>query len=223
MLIKNGKIHVTSHSLAVFDFDGTLTLKSNLSSWKTVHDYFGTWESRGKAILSKFLKGEISYYDFCRLDAETWKGYSESDYFKALDTIVLRDGLSELVTFLKEKGFILVILSMGLFTIVDKIGRKYNFDYWMANDIIRINNQITGEVKINLEWQKKGLILQSILEKYKIKRNNCLAIGDASADIEMFEVAGISIAIEPSSEEVVAAVDFVCQGKDLREIILFFE
>ncbi|WP_455140027.1 HAD family hydrolase [Candidatus Hodarchaeum mangrovi] len=223
MLIKNGKIHVTSHSLAVFDFDGTLSLKSDSSSWKTVHDYFGTWESHGKAILAKFLKGEISYYEFCRLDAKTWKGYLESDYYKALETIVLRDGLSGLVTFLKEKGFTLAILSMGLFTVVDQIARKYKFDYWIANDIVRINNQITGEVKINIGWKKKGTILQSILKKYNIDKNNCLAIGDASADIEMFEAAGISIAIEPSSEEVAKAADFVCQGKDLREIISFFE
>ena len=223
MLIKNGKIHVTSRSLAVFDFDGTLTSKSDSSSWKTVHNYFGTWESHGKAILEKFLNGEISYYDFCRLDAETWKGYSECDYYKALKTIVLRDGLDELVTFLKKKGFVLVILSMGLLTVVDKIARKYNFDYWIANDIVRINNQITGEVKINIGWKKKGIILQSILKDYNIERNNCLAIGDATADIEMFEIAGISIAIEPSSEEVVKAAEFICQGTDLREIISFFE
>ena len=112
---------------------------------------------------------------------------------------------------------------MGLSDIVQRIAQEYKFDYWIENDIIRENNRITGDVAINVGMHQKGEILSSIRERFKIKANRTIAIGDASADIEMFSTAYVSFAIEPSSDRVAKSAQFVCKTQNLREIISYFE
>ncbi len=217
------RVQLSDSTLVAFDLDGTLTTTCFRSSWQAVHEFFGTWKTHGEPILQRFLRGEISYYEFDKADAEVWIDRTEEEYQEALERIELREGARELVSFLKEKGCILVILSMGLNDIVEKIAVQLGFDYWIGNEIIRHNNRITGEVKINIGWKEKGNILRTVLKQFKMHPQNSIAIGDSTADIEMFEVAGFSIAIEPSSDRVAAAADLVCQTKSLKELISFFQ
>ena len=210
-------------SLVAFDFDGTLTSVKHRSSWQSVHEYFNTWESEGKTALKKFLDGKINYYDFCKADAYSWINRSEEEYQEAINTIEIREGLSELVDFLKKNNCTLLIISMGLSDIVEKVAKKYDFDFWIANDLIREHNRITGDIKINVGMNEKGKILRSKLHYYGIPFHKSVAIGDSTADIEMFQSAYTSIAIEPSSEVVTNRVDFVCHSANLKSIIPFFK
>jgi phosphoserine phosphatase len=219
MLSQEKSVSLLKNKLIAFDFDGTLTTADNRSSWETVHKYFGTWTRYGKPALEKFLRGEITYLKFCKLDAESWMNKTESEYQQALNVIKLREGISELFSFLRKNGYIVTVISMGLSDIVKKVNEKLNFDYWIANELIRKNNRITGEIKINIDWGQKGIILNSVLQHFNINKNNSIAVGDASADIDMFEVAQISIAMEPSSLVVASAANYICQTNDLREII----
>jgi phosphoserine phosphatase len=216
---KDRRIQLNHSYLFAFDFDGTLTTSNYRSSWRVVHEYFGTWEKYGEPALQRFLKGEISYYQFCKSDAEPWINRTKEEYLRALRTIELRPGAHELLTFLKQRRCKLVIISMGLSEIVKNFADEYNFDYWISNDIIIRNNLITGDVDIKIDMNEKGTILEEIMNKYQIEAENSIAIGDASADISLFSSAGISIAIEPSNEQVAAAADYICSTTDLREII----
>lgn len=209
--------------LVAFDFDGTLTTSDHRSSWQSVHEYFGTWETHGEIALKLFLEGKITYKEFCEADAYPWINRSEEEYQHALSSIELREGVPEVIDFFKKSDCKLAIISMGLSDIVKRTAQEYKFDYWVANDIIRKNNRITGEVVINVDMYQKGEILSSIREMYKIPTNRTIAIGDASADIDMFSTAHVSFAIDPSSDRVAKSVNFVCKTQNLMEIISFFE
>ena len=217
------QFQLSESTLVAFDLDGTLTTTDFRSSWQAVHEFFGTWENYGELVLQRFLRGEISYYEFCKADAEAWIGHTEDEYQEAISRIELREGTAELISFLKEKGCKLIILSMGLEDIVEKIALELEFDYWIGNALIRHNNRISGDVKINVGWEQKGKILKNVLKRFKILPEKSVAIGDSTADIDMFKIAGLSIAIEPSSKRVVAASDIVCQTKNMKEIISFFQ
>ena len=52
----------------VFDCDGVLV--DSVSSWKTLHDGFGTDNSKN---LSRFIAGELSDVEFMRSDIAMWK------------------------------------------------------------------------------------------------------------------------------------------------------
>ncbi len=112
---------------------------------------------------------------------------------------------------------------MGLSDIVKRIAQEYKFDYWIANDLIRKNNRLTGEVVINVEMNQKGSILSSIREMFNIPTNCTIAVGDASADIDMFSAAHLSFAIDPSSDRVAKSANFACKTQNLAEIITYFK
>lgn len=223
MQISGKPVQLSDPTLVAFDLDGTLTTADFRSSWQAVHEFFGTWKTHGEPILQSFLRGEISYYEFDKADAEVWINRTEEEYQEAIASIKLRDGAKELVSFLKEEKCKLIIISMGLEDIVEKIAVQLGFDYWIGNELIRRNNRITGEVKVKIGWEEKGNVLSDVLQRFKILPENSIAIGDSTADIDMFKVAGLSITIEPSSERVAAAADIVCQTKNLKEIISFFQ
>jgi len=219
MLKNTNLIHSSKKSLVAFDLDGTLT--TSRSCWEDVHKFFGTWESHGKKILDQFLRGELSYEEFDKKDVEVWIGRTRTEYMAAFETIRYRDGIEELIAFLKDKGCFLALISAGLQEFVDIVAKRYDFDYWIGNEIIWKDDIITGDIKINVDGNKKGLILQNILERYQIPVQNSIAIGDSTADIDMFKAAGLSIAINTRSKQVTEIVDFVCQSDDLKEIITY--
>ena len=112
---------------------------------------------------------------------------------------------------------------MGLKELVERIANQYDFDFWVANELTWEDGVISGDVIVNVGWNEKSRILKEILNKFQINPHNSIAIGDSSADIDMFEEAEYSIAIGASSDEVINAVDFVCKTDNLREIMSFFE
>ncbi len=215
------KMVIKKNTLVAFDLDGTLT--TSRSCWEDIHRSFGTWESHGKVLLGQFLRGELTYEEFDKKDAEVWTGRTEKEYFEALDTIVLREGIDELIEFFKQKKCILVIISMGLKEIVERIANQYKFDYWVANELKWKDGVITGDVVVNVGWNEKSIIFKDILKKFQINPHNSIAIGDSSADIDMLKEAEHSIAIGASSHEVINVADFVCRTDNLREIISFFQ
>ena len=209
--------------LVAFDFDGTLTKSKYRSSWQSVHEYFGTWETHGVTALNSFLEGKINYQEFCEADAYPWINRSEEEFQLALASIELREGIKELVDFFKRKGCKLVIISMGLSDIVKKTAEEYKFDYWIANDLIRKDNKLTGEVVINVGMNQKGSILTSIRERFNIPFTKTIAIGDTSADIDMFSAAQLSFAIDPSSDKVAKCASITCKTQNLAEIITYLK
>ncbi|MFW9780168.1 MAG: HAD family hydrolase [Candidatus Heimdallarchaeota archaeon] len=208
--------------LVAFDCDGTLTTSASRSSWQVVHKYFGTWKSIGKPALERFMKNEISYQEFCIIDAGAWVNRHEKEYQAALNSVELREGIDKVMSFFKQNGCILAIISMGLSDIVASIATRFNVDFWIANEIVRRNHRITGEVIINVEYQKKGRILGNLLNRFNISPHNSIAFGDSGSDISMLKMAGTSIAIEPSSSKVAEAADFVYQDNDLSNLLDFF-
>ncbi|MHA1947553.1 MAG: HAD family hydrolase [Candidatus Hodarchaeales archaeon] len=209
--------------LVVFDFDGTLTTSKYRSSWQSVHEYFGTWKTHGEIALNRFLEGKITYKEFCEADAYPWINRSEEEFQRALSSIELREGVEEVIEFFKKNDCKLAIISMGLSDIVRRTAQEYKFDYWIANDLIRKNNLLTGEVVINVSMNQKGSILSSIREMFNIPTNRTIAVGDASADIDMFSAAHLSFAIDPSSDRVAKRANFVCKTQNLAEIITYFK
>ena len=62
--------------LAIFDVDGTLT--THRSVWQYIHEQLGLWEGKAERFQQAYRDGEINYGEFCRRDAELWRGLDES-------------------------------------------------------------------------------------------------------------------------------------------------
>lgn len=203
--------------LAVFDVDGTLTEVE--SCWRFIHERLGTWLNGGERNAELFFRGEISYDEWARLDVSLWKGTPLSKIRKIVSEIPYRNGVSEVFQFLRGRGVKIVLLSAGLSLIAEQIAKEIGVDDYVANELEVSEGKLTGEVKIRVSIKNKGEVLEKLLEKFGVKPNECVAVGDDPTMIPVFQKVGLSIAFNPQNREVEKWAKITVKGKTLKAIL----
>lgn len=206
-----------SFKLALFDLDGTLTKER--SAWEYLHRRLGVWEGYADKFQEAFFQGKITYERFCQLDAEIWKGMKVADLERILKEIPFHDGVEDLLEYLRSRGMKLGIISSGLSLLADWVGKKYGFDYTVANELRVADGCLTGEIKINVHYDRKGEWVQDAKRQFNARNEEVLAVGDSTGDIDMFQMSGLSIAFNPLSPRVESLTTFSIHSGDLRDLI----
>jgi len=184
-----------SIKIIFLDCDGTLTTIK--SSWEYLHRRLGLWDNKADLYQKLFRSGVIDYYEFCKRDALLWRGLSLQQIMKIIDEIPLQKGVDVLIPALKAMNILTVIVSTGLSFLVDRIKERLGIDMALSNELLTENGYLTGNIKINVEFDKKGEIVKRLFAAYGIKKEEACAIGDGEGDTGMFKVVGLSIGFHP--------------------------
>lgn len=177
--------------MVFLDCDGTLTTVR--SSWEYLHRQLGLWTDKADEYQVLFRAGKIDYHEFCRRDALLWRGLSASRLRSVISGITYQDGARELVRRLKEREIVTAIVSTGLTALVDKVREDLSIDISFSNDLLEANGSLTGEILINVDYDRKGPIVRHVLESFNLSFDEVAAIGDGEGDRGMFEEVGLPI------------------------------
>lgn len=205
------------YKLVIFDLDGTLTKERSI--WEYIHIRLGKWYGFAEEYQKQFLAGKISYEEFCERDAQVWKGMRVEELLDIVKTVPFHSGVDELLSFLKQKGFKLSMVSSGLSLLTDWVHDKYGFDYSVSNDLLHENGILTGKVKIQVYYDKKAEWVEKILKQFEVIPKETIAIGDSKGDVNMFKMVGFSIAFNSSCRDLDQIATTSVQSKNLAEII----
>ncbi|OPY75507.1 MAG: Phosphoserine phosphatase [Syntrophorhabdus sp. PtaU1.Bin050] len=181
--------------LAFFDCDGTLTKVK--SSWEYVHRKLNIWDEKADHYQALFRAGKINYHEFCRRDALLWRGLPVDRVTEILKDIPYQNGCRETIRALQEKNIQTVIVSTGLSLLIDRVREELGIDMAFANDLLSDNGYLTGEIRINVDFNKKGLLVEKTLAHMGMARDESCAVGDGEGDMGMFNAVGLSIAFCP--------------------------
>ena len=96
-----------------------------------------------------------------------------------------------------------------------------NIDYIYANGI-EFKNEIPWKGILRVPLKEKNKILENLMEKLGKEREEVVVIGDTKYALCMFEIAGISIAFNPT-DDIANKADYVIKKRDLNELIHIFE
>jgi phosphoserine phosphatase len=203
--------------LVIFDLDGTLTQERSI--WEYVHKRLGKWYGFAEDYQRQFLAGEITYQRFCELDAEVWKGMKGEELLEIVKRVPFHPGVDKLISYLKDKGLKLSMVSSGLSILSNWVHEKYGFDYSVSNDLLHENGTLTGEVKIKVRYDKKAEWVEKILKQFGVKPEEAIAIGDSRGDIDMFRVVGFSIAFNSSCRDLDQIASVCIQSQNLADVI----
>ncbi len=203
--------------LAIFDLDGTLTKERSV--WEYIHKQLGKWYGFAEEVQKKFLAGEISYDRFCELDAEVWKGMKVEALSMIVQKVPFHSGVDELIGHLKQKGLKLAMVSSGLSLLSNWVHQKYGFDYSVSNDLIHEDGTLTGKVKIQVYYDKKAEWVEKILKQFRAKPEEMIAIGDSKGDLDLFRMAGLSVAFNSSCRDLEQMASVCVQSGNLADII----
>jgi phosphoserine phosphatase len=206
--------------VAFFDCDGTLTKVK--SSWEYLHRRLNIWDDHADRYQALFRAGKIDYYEFCRRDALLWRGLPVSRVVGMLQDIAYQDGSAEIVGALKKRGVFTVILSTGLSLLIEKVRDDLGIDMALSNELLSEGGHLTGEIRINVDYDKKGHIVDRVLKELGATREEACALGDGEGDAGMFEAVGLAIGYHPPGA-ISRFVDRAIYGETLLDMISIVE
>lgn len=196
--------------VVVFDCDGVLV--DSVSSWKTLHDQFGTNNSHN---LKRFIDGEISDVEFMQLDIKMWKEIRDPIYrdelFRAYSGIKLMPGAKQLIDELKQAGVFVAIVSAGVDLFVASIASMLKVDDWIANGLeFNDDDTLSDDGICRLHATKKNLVISKILAMQGFDAADCVSVGDSEMDLSMQVEGSKFIGFNPtrdSSKQAFAAAE----------------
>jgi len=203
--------------LMIFDLDGTLTQERSI--WEYIHKRLGKWYGFAEEYQEQFLAGKISYEEFCERDAQVWQGMRVDEVLEIVKRVPFHPGADELISYLKEKGLKLAMVSSGLSILSNWVHQKYGFDYSVSNDLLHENGILTGKVKIQVYYDKKAEWVKRILERFTVRPEEVIAIGDSAGDVDMFQMVGFSVAFNSSCRDLEKIATLCIQSQNLADII----
>lgn len=209
--------------VVVFDCDGVLV--DAVSSWRTLHDAFGTDNALN---LNRFIRGEISDVEFMRSDIQMWKAVQNpihrDELFRAYAGVKLMPGAREVVERLLSEGVFVAIVSAGVDLFVSSIASMLKVDDWIANGFVFDNEgYLTDEGVCRLHATGKGEVITRLLEMNGLTAEGCVSVGDSEMDLSMHVEGSRFIGFNPSRESSFTAFENagvpVVVEKDLRSIL----
>ena len=183
-----------------FDCDGVLT--DSISSWKTIHDHFGT---DSKDLLQSFMAGEITDRQFMAADIALWKDKSakihRDDLFRVYSGCKLMEGAKELVADLKAAGVHVAIVSAGVDIFVQSIAGLVKADDWIANGFeFDEDGWLLDEGIVRVPSMQKYTSIQKLLNILDCPPERLVSIGDSSMDLSMKIEGSTFIGFNPQRE-----------------------
>ena len=203
--------------IAIFDIDGTL--RKEVSPWRHLHSYLG-FQEKAAGFYKLFSAGEISYAEWVELDACLWQGISKEEILGSLNTNPFREGAHQLVEWALSVSDDVFGISTGLDILNSMTCKQLGIPLCISNDLLFSQDDLClGKVKINVAEGGKGPILKKLLIEHGYLDHDLIVFGDGRADIDMFELARVSIAVCPTSNEVSKASTLQVTSEPIDSII----
>lgn len=208
--------------MAVFDMDNTLLEGRFIDSCA---ERFGF-----KDELMNLRSSETDTVILTKRIANLLQGKTFQELIDVADTIEVVPGTAEIIAQLKSRGYVTGIISDSYDCITNHIKTKLGMHFSLSNELEFSKSVCTGEVKIpsflfNHADSRcrhkvcKTNALLNILSKYKIKRENCLTIGDSLNDLCMIKEAGMGIAFCSTNELLNHHADIIISEKSFNKVL----
>jgi len=169
-------------------------------------------------ITAAAMRGELDFAQSLMARVALLQGLGEGAINQVQAEILLTDGAADLVSLLHEKGHFVSLVSGGFTNVLQHIVDELKIDFYKANTLEIINGELTGKViGPILDRAAKAQALKDFAQQCSVELANTVAIGDGANDLDMMQIAGISIAFN-AKPIVEAAADYSIKEPSLRSV-----
>jgi phosphoserine phosphatase len=184
--------HPDQVRLLVTDMDSTFI---NIECINEIAAFAGE-ETKVRAITAAAMRGEIDFETSLIQRVELLAGVSANVLAEIYEKrLLINPGGENLLATLKRRGIKVALVSGGFTYFTERLRRKYDLDYTLANQLEIKDGQLTGTVIGSIVGAAaKARFLLRLCRKLAIKPEQVVAVGDGANDLEMLGVAGLSVA-----------------------------
>ena len=154
-----------------------------------------------KNITKRAMNGELDFKDALLKRIKLLNNYPLENIFVLNSKIRVNDGANELITKMKVKSCITVLISGGFSPSVSYIAKNIGFDYYHCNNLLYKKKD--GRIVLNgcvqnpiLDKNSKLDITKSYLKKFDLTLNDVISVGDGANDVNLIEKSGIGVSYE---------------------------
>ena len=200
----------TQTKLVSFDVDGTI-LRGRILYYlrvpKSLHDEIVLQDAL-------FDQGKLGYEQEIQIQYDLLSGMNVDEITPDPEDLPLISDLQATVEKLKRSGVRVVILTDNP-TFAALPFRSYGFQDIIGSEIAVENGVLTGRMKV---LTNKLTGLQEYCERQGIELGSCAHVGDWVNDIVVFRAVGLSVAFNPSNEEVSRAATCTVRSNSLLDV-----
>ncbi len=164
--------------------------------------------------------------------AKLFKGRNIAEMLAVADSIPLVEDADRVAEALKERGYIVGIITDSYDCIANHIKNKIGADFVMANDLEFSQSVATGEVKVPSYFLRsatsecnhnvcKGNALHHAATTHGIELSSIVAVGDSDNDICMVRMAGIGVSMCSQNETLNFIADYRLSEPRLAPLLDF--
>ena len=216
-----GRVPSSTEKIALFDMDGVLVNGRFVLSLAQETNK----ESDLAALLDNYA---MSPGERMRQIAAVFTGVRKETFEKVAREIPLVRGAQETVIALRKAGYRVGIVTDSYNVAAEIIRRRVFADFTFSHVMRFKNGKASGKVNLcpamihpNACCEHdhcKVNVLQHLMERFELRKNQIVAVGDGENDICMLRTAGCSVAFQPKNRRVRNAAKF--QATRLEEIPL---
>ena len=209
---------MNKYKLISFDLDDTLI--------RGIHSVMFPCILNGKekehaAIQEKEDAGMLDYISADYLRAELLKGLEESKIANSfLEIANPVKGIQNVVDTLHIEDIMCIVITVGPKQVAKAVCDIWGFDGYYGSDYEVKNGIFTGKIRDYINAENKIKCLIDFCAKNGIMPDECIAVGDGSTDVPLFEYCGKSIAIN-ASPEIGNKATYAINTQDLSDILCY--
>ena len=208
--------------LICFDVDETLV---DGTSWLMLTEGLSCSSREHLDIFRRCQKGEITFTEGERLSTKMYQNSDNAnkDFISNLfDSVKIKSETIDLISYLKEKGYKVYLISGAIDIYVESIAKKLGVNGFYANSTLEFDNEgILQKINYrNNQGEIKVEQLRSLVKDLGISIKQVVFVGDSENDIEVFKATEHGIAVHSPSEELnKIAWKKVNSLKEIRKIL----
>jgi phosphoserine phosphatase len=169
-------------------------------------------------ITAAAMRGELDFAQSLIARVALLQGLGEDAIDQVQAEILLTDGAADLVSLLHGRGHFVSLVSGGFTNVLQPIVDELKIDFYKANTLEVVDGQLTGKiVGAIVDRAAKAQALKDFAQQCSVELANTVAIGDGANDLDMMQIAGISIAFN-AKPIVEAAADYSIKEPSLRSV-----
>ena len=208
--------------IAVFDMDNTIIRASFIQTAAKHFDFKNELIDIATAQHNAFIR--------TKQIAQLLKGKTIAQILEVADSIPLSTNIENTIKVLKERGYIVGIISDSYDCVTNHFKNKFGFDFSLGNELEFSKSVATGEVKIpsfflatddsqcKHDYCKLNAII-SVCKKYDVDLKNTIVIGDGENDVCGIKKSGIGVSFCSTYSMLDLIADYVIKEPDFDKIL----